>query len=301
VPAPTIRIGTRGSALALWQARWVADRLRAELPDREIELVPITTRGDVHTGALTGVAGEIGFFTSGIEAALLERRVDVAVHSLKDLPASGEGVPVLAVPLRNDPADVLVSREGEPLSALGEGARVGTSSPRRTCLVRALRPDLVIEPIRGNVDTRVAKVRAGELDATVLAAAGLARLGMDDAVSERFDPVSFPPAPGQGALAVQAREDDDELVDAIGRTDDPAARATSSAERACLKALGGGCARPIGAHARIEAGRLSLTAVVGALDGSRIVHAALSGRAPDELGRAVAEELLRRGAAELLR
>lgn len=299
--AGAVRIGTRGSALALWQARWVEERLRLELPGRGTELVTVTTRGDVHTGAFTGAPEEVGFFTSGIEAALLEGRVDVAVHSLKDLPATGgAGLPVLAVPLRDDPADVLVSRSGEPLDALPPGARVGTSSPRRTCLILALRPDLVVEPIRGNVDTRVSKVRAGDFDATVLAAAGLARLGMADAAAERFDPVDFPPAPGQGALAVQAREDDDELLAAVRRIDDARARTTADTERICLEALGGGCARPIGAHARFDEGRIVLTAVVGTLDGSKLLRAERAGTNPAELGRTVAEELLRLGADRLL-
>jgi hydroxymethylbilane synthase len=300
VPAGAVRIGTRGSALALWQASWVAERLRRELPDRDTELVTVTTRGDVHTGPFTGAPGEIGFFTTGIEAALLEGRIGVAVHSLKDLPASEEDrLPVVAVPLRDDPADVLVSRTGQRLDALAAGARVGTSSPRRTCLILARRPDLLVEPIRGNVDTRVSKVRAGEFDATVLAAAGLARLGMADVVVERFDPVDFPPAPGQGALAVQVREDDAELLAAVRRIDDPRARATAGAERICLEALGGGCARPIGAHARFEGGRMVLTAVVGTPDGSKLVRAERSGTTPDDLGRAVAEDLLGLGADRL--
>jgi hydroxymethylbilane synthase len=301
VPVWAVRIGTRGSALALWQARWVGERLRRELPDRVIELVTVTTRGDVHTGAFTGAPGEIGFFTSGIEAALREGRIDVAVHSLKDLPASRDDhLPVVAVPLRDDPADVLVSRGGEALDALPAGARVGTSSPRRTCLILARRPDLVVEPIRGNVDTRVAKIRAGDFDATVLAAAGLARLGLADVAVERFDPADFPPAPGQGALAVQAGEDDAELLAAVRRIDDSRARATSEAERLCLEALGGGCARPIGAHARFDGDRIVLTAVVGTLDGSKLVRAERSGTTADDLGRTVAEELLRLGADTLL-
>lgn len=309
--AGTVRIGTRGSTLALWQAGWVADRLRAELPDREIELVSVATRGDVQTAPFTGAAAEIGFFTSEIEEALVDGRVDVAVHSLKDLPASGElrasgaagasgAVPVIAVPLRDDPADVLVGRDGLTLAELPAAARVGTSSPRRTCLVRSLRPDVAIAPLRGNVDTRVKKVREGELDAIVLAAAGLARLGLQSVVSERFEPEVFPPAPGQGALAVQARDEEGELTDALRRIDDVDARRATTAERACLEALGGGCSRPIGAYARLASGRLSLTAFVGSEDGARLIRAEAVGEEPRRLGRAVAVELVRMGARELL-
>jgi hydroxymethylbilane synthase len=301
VSARTVRIGTRGSTLALWQAHWVAARLRNELPDHDFEVVRVATRGDDYAGPFTGAPGEIGFFTSEIEAALLEGHVDVAVHSLKDLPTSEDGMPpVVAVPLRDDPADVLVSRNGGRLAELPEGARVGTSSPRRTCLIRSLRPDVEVVPIRGNVDTRVQRVREGGFDAAVLAAAGLARLGLEGVVSERFDPQFFPPAPGQGALAVQARESSGALLDALRGIDDSTARRTTTAERVCLQALGGGCARPIGAHARWADDRLTLTGFVGAEDGGTLVRAQASGATADELGRAVAAELLRLGAGKLL-
>ena len=299
--ARTVRIGTRGSTLALWQAGWVAERLRTELPDHEIELVTVTTRGDVDMGPFTGAPDEIGFFTSEIEAALLDGRVDAAVHSLKDLPTSDDGSPpVVAIPLRDDPCDVLVSRTGGPLSGLPAGARVGTSSPRRTCLVRSRRPDVEVVPIRGNVDTRVRKVEEGAFDAVVLAQAGLVRLGMREAISERFDPRLLPPAPGQGALAVQTNQVEGSLVQALTRIDDASARRTSDAERACLEALGGGCARPIGAYARLEEDRLTLSAFVGLEDGSRVIHAEDVGESAEELGHAVAAELLRLGAGELM-
>jgi len=300
VSAGTVRIGTRGSTLALWQAHWVAERLRVELPDHDLEVVTVTTRGDVLTGPLTGAAGEIGFFTSEIEAALLEGRVDLAVHSLKDLPTDQDGPQVVAIPLRDDPADVLVSRMRRPLADLPEGATVGTSSPRRSCLVRSRRPDLEVVPIRGNVDSRVRKVREGAFDAVVLAAAGLDRLGMGDEVSERFDPRLLPPAPGQGALAVQARADTGMLFDALLRIDDPMARRTATAERVCLAALGGGCARPIGAHAWFEKSQLTLIGFVGSEDGSKTVRAEASGESAEELARSVAADLFRRGARELL-
>jgi len=302
VSAGKVRIGTRGSVLALWQAGWVADRLRAELPDHDIELVPVTTRGDVQTGPLTGGPGEIGFFTTEIEAALLEGRVDVAVHSLKDLPtAEAERFPVAAVPLRHDPADVLVAQDGLTLSELPEGAVVGTSSPRRTCLIRSRRPDVRVTPIRGNVDTRVGKVEAGEYDAAVLAAAGLTRLGLEGAITERFDPTHFPPAPGQGALAVQVGSGVPETVRAaVAAIDDPGGRRTAEAERVCLAALGGGCALPIGAHAVVTRGGLELFAFVGAADGTRILRAHGVGDGPEALGAAVAAELEAMGSGELL-
>ncbi len=301
-----MRIGTRGSTLALWQAGWVADRLKDELPGTDVRLVTVITRGDTQHGPLTGGPGEIGFFTSEIEQALLDGRVDLAVHSLKDLPTSeNERVPVAAVPLRHDAADVLVAREGWTLDTLPEAATVATSSPRRACFVRSVRPDLRVVPVRGNVDSRVRKVEAGEYDAIVLAAAGLTRLGLDALVSERFDPSACPPAPGQGALGVQARAQGDgsvaTLAAALARIDDPEARRTTTAERVCLGELGGGCARPIGAYAEASVGGLRLAAWVGAVDGSRVVRASASGDDPLELGRAVAAELLQSGAGELLR
>jgi hydroxymethylbilane synthase len=295
-----VRIGTRGSALSTWQARWVADRLSAALPGRTLEIVTISTRGDRDLTPFTELT-EAGLFTSDLEKALVERRVDVVVHSLKDLPVTGPaGPPIVSIPLRGDPADALVSCQGHALSDLPPGSRVGTSSPRRACLVRALRRDVEVVPLRGNVDTRVRHLEEGRYDAVILAVAGLARLGLDGKITERLDPRDFPPAPGQGALAIQARGEAGELLDALVGTDDPEARKTATAERSCLSALGGGCSRPIGAHARVESGSILIAAFVGSSDGRTILRAEGSGSDPDEVGRQAAEALLHQGARELL-
>lgn len=295
----SVRLGTRGSQLSLWQARWVAMRLASRLPGRRIEIVSVVTRGDVDQKPFTDLT-EAGVFTSELEAALAAGEVDVVVHSLKDLPVSGGGLPIDAVPLRADAADAIVSREGVTLGDLPEGARVGTSSPRRTCLVRALRPDLEVLPIRGNVDTRVRRVDEGAYDAVVLAVAGLARLGLESRISERLDPKQFPPAPGQGALAVQVAVGDAIVRDAVLALDDARARATIEAERACLREVGGGCARPVGAYAHWDGAVLGLVAAVGSVDGRTILRASASGTSPEELGREVASSLLAQGAGELL-
>ena len=312
--ARTLRVGSRGSALSLWQTRWVVERLTPALPHRGVEIVTISTRGDELEGPLTGAVG-VGLFTSALERALVEGRIDVAVHSLKDLPVSARAatptsvhisvehlLPIAAVPLRHDAADAIVAREGRTLAELPEGARVGTSSPRRECLVRSLRPDVHVAPLRGNVDSRVRQLDEGRFDAIVLAVAGLERLGLGDRISERLDPRAFPPAPGQGALAVQARESDAELLAAVRSLDDTGARATTSAERACLEALGGGCSRPVGVYAALTGRALEVVAVVGSLDGARIVRAEASGPADDAgaVGRGAARALLASGAAELL-
>lgn len=296
----TIRVGTRGSMLSVWQASWVADRLAVLLPETDVEIVTVRTRGDAHVGPFTD-SGVKGLFTSELEAAVVDGRVDVAVHSLKDLPVTTKGgLAIAAVPLRDDPRDALVSRSGAGIGALPDGAKIGTSSPRRACLIRSRRPDVKIVPLRGNVDTRVRQLDEGRCDGIVLAAAGLVRLDLDERISERLDPGDFPPAPGQGALAVQARSEDAELYGAVSAMDDSAARATSSAERFCLEVLGGGCARPVGAYASLGPSGLDLVAFVGALDGTKILRARASGADPRDVGRAAADGLLRQGADELL-
>ncbi len=286
--------------MAMWQARWVAERLAVLLPETSVEIVEVPTRGDAHSGPFTGLS-ERGLFTSDVEVALVEGRIDVAVHSLKDLPVTTDGaLSLAAVPLRDDPRDALVSREGLTLASLPEGARVGTSSPRRACLIRSRRPDAEIVALRGNVGTRVRRVEEGHCDAAVLAAAGLKRLGLDDKVSEWLDPRDFPPAPGQGALAVQVREEHAELHGVVSGMDDPEARETSSAERSLLEALGGGCAMPVGAHAWRTGDGLALLAFVGSADGRTILRAEVAGEAPEALAKAAAESLLLEGAAALL-
>ena len=283
----------------MWQARWVTERLIREMPDCSVEIVKIRTRGDQHQD-LTSLPG-MGHFTSELETALVEERIDIAVHSLKDLPVEDSpGVTVAAVPLRNDSSDSLVSANGVPLMSLGRGARVGTGSARRASLLRSHRPDLDVVEIRGNVETRIRKVDEGMYDAVVLATAGLVRLGLQDRISERLGVHEFPPAPGQGALAVQMRDGESELHRVVRGLDDLNARATSGAERAFLRGLGGGCTLPVGAYAWRESGKLKLLGFVGSNNGESALRAEVMGEDPEALGKRLAEQLLSVGARDLL-
>jgi len=296
-----LRLATRGSVLAWTQSGHVADALRAR--GHEVELVRITTKGDVSDAPLASLGGA-GVFVGAVRAAVLAGDCDLAVHSFKDLPtAAAPGLQLGAVPPREDPADALCARDGLTLAGLPEGARVGTGSPRRAAQLLAARPDLAIIEIRGNVETRLR--RTGEdLDAVVLAAAGLRRLGLAGRITELFDVSTFLPAPAQGALAVECRSDAPaELLAALSDLDDPATRLAALAERAVLARLEAGCAAPVAAHARVVAGRLRLTATVVALDGSRRVSEEASGErdaaAAEALGELVADLLLAAGAAGL--
>ena len=247
----TVRIGTRASLLATTQAELVAALIREHL-GRETELVEVTTEGDRTQAAGTPLeqSGGTGVFVSALRDALLAGQVDVAVHSLKDLPTyAHDGVVVAAVPTREDPRDVVVARDGLTLGELPVGSTVGTGSPRRVAQLQALGLGLDVVGVRGNVDSRVAKVRSGELDAVLLARAGLARIGRLEEVTEVLDPLQMLPAPGQGALAVECRADD-ELATALAVLDDPASRAATTAERAVLATLEGGCSAPVGALAK---------------------------------------------------
>lgn len=306
-----IRVGTRGSVLALAQSRTIADALAA-VSGRPVELVRIRTEGDVNTGPLA-VIGGTGVFVTAVRDALLDNRIDVAVHSFKDLPTAAPddlGVRVAAVPPRADPADVLCAEVA--LAELPDGARVGTGSPRRAAQLLRLRPDLTVLPVRGNVDTRLDLVTSRLMDGVVLAHAGLARLGRIDAACHAFSPEEMLPAPAQGALAVECRSDlaDDRLVAALDGLDDPASRAAAMAERALLSTLEAGCAAPVGALATMGDGRIVLRARVIAADGSAAVEATRDADTtghPDAvlaaaitLGRQTAEELLARGAGALL-
>ncbi len=287
-------IGSRGSPLALWQARWTA----AQLADASIEI--IKTSGDQMTAAPQAGTSVKGLFTKEIEEALLAGRIQAAVHSLKDLPAEIDArLTIAAIPAREDPRDALVGRR---LAELVAGARVGTSSLRRAAQLRHLRPDLRLEDLRGNVDTRLRKLDAGMYDAVVLAAAGLRRLGLEGRIAELLDPEVFCPAPGQGALAIQARADDAETLRRLEALDDPAARAETTAERAMLAELGGGCRTPIGGLARVNGARLVLTGVVASPDGAEVLRATLDGPAADpvELGRRIAADLRGKGADRIL-
>ena len=296
-----IRIGTRGSALALWQARDVKVRLRALAPGRATELVEIVSTGDPMTEVpLTDVEGT-GFFTGTLERALLEDRVDVAVHSYKDLPvASTPGLSVAAVPVRGPFEDVLCARDALTLDTLPAGARLGTCSARRSAQIRAHRPDLDIRPLRGNVPTRVDRVANGELDAIVLARAGLERLGLDVHITEVFPTHRVMPAPAQGALAVQCRSEDVTLRRLLSALDHVPTRRAVAAERMVLHALGGGCSVPVGAVAVCDGQRLALAAGVFAIDGSRAIRVEEGGTDPLAVGDVAARRLLERGAGDIL-
>ncbi|MQA84881.1 MAG: hydroxymethylbilane synthase [Streptosporangiales bacterium] len=300
-----LRLGTRKSALARAQAQTVADGI-TERTGQPVELVGVTTYGDVARAPLAQLSqiGGTGVFVSALRERLLAGEIDLAVHSLKDLPTAGEpGLVVAAVPPREDPRDVLVAGGGRKLADLPPGARVGTGSPRRAAQLLMLRPDLEVVPIRGNADTRLGKVTSGEFDAVVLAHAGLARLARLDAVTEVFEPEQMLPAPGQGALAAECRADDTSTVSALGVLDDAGTRAAVTAERALLAALEAGCSAPVGAHADLAGpGKLDLCAAVLALDGSASVRLSAAG-SPDEaegLGRRLAADLLAKGAAALM-
>ena len=286
-------VGTRGSRLARAQTAWVIERLRDAVPDRSWLEVLISTTGDKSASVALGT----GVFVKEIEQALLEGAIDVAVHSLKDLPTDPTpGLTIAAVPERADPRDSLV---GGRLDDLPDGARVGTGSPRRGAQLRRLRPGLDVVPIRGNVPTRVDKVRTGQVEAVMVAAAGLGRLGIP--ADDFFDPEVILPAPGQGALAIQSREDD-ELASLVAALDHPPTRSATTAERAVLASLGGGCMLPIATYARHEGGVLVVEAAVTSDDGTRQVRARASGdpAAAEELGASVAERLRDLGAIDLL-
>lgn len=310
--APAVlRIGTRASALALWQARHVAALICAQRGAPAVELVHIRTEGDAQSEVPLWKVGGRAFFTREIDRALLEGTADVAVHSLKDLPTELEhGLALAATLPRGDPRDVLVSRGGATLAALARGARIGTSSLRRCALLARARPDAVLLELRGNVPTRIEKLQRGDYDAIVLAAAGLARLGLERHVSEYLAPESFPPAISQGVIGVCARADDGATLRWLTPLDDRSTRLAVGAERSLLRRLEGGCQVPLGALARLGDGTLTLDACVCALDGSRHLSArgtaaatSAAGVAPEEavaLGTRVAEELLTRGAGELI-
>lgn len=292
-----LMIGSRGSQLALWQAHWIQARLRELGVDSEIEI--IRTTGDKITDVPLAQAGGKGLFTKEIEDALLEGRVDCAVHSLKDLPTElPTGLILAAVPEREEPYDALV---GARLADLPSGARVGTSSLRRAAQLRRLRPDLVIESVRGNLDTRLRKLDEGQYDAIVLAAAGLRRLGWADRIAELLAPEIVCPAVGQGALGIETR-DRGEAFEICARLNHAETRLAVTAERAVLRGLGGGCQVPIGAHAQVTANHVHLRSVVAAPDGSALIEKTLEGSIADaeDLGSVMARDLLQDGGASVL-
>jgi hydroxymethylbilane synthase len=297
-----LRIGSRGSALAIWQAEFVRGWLAAR--GETVEIIRIRTAGDqFQQGSVAGI-GLKGVFIKEIEDALLSGAVDLAVHSLKDMPTElPRGLEIAAVPAREDPRDCLISRDGRKLADLPVGARIGTSSLRRAAQLRHHRPDLEIAELRGNVDTRLRKVEEGAYDAVVVARAGVKRLGYETRVTEVLGPEVILPAVGQGALAIEIRSSNPELVELLADFDDPETRTAISAERAVLAALEGGCQVPLGAWARIERGTLKVDACVCAPDGSEVLRNRGEGPAmqPETLGRAVAQRLRAAGAERLLR
>ncbi len=295
----TIRIGTRGSALALWQAGHVRDRLAAL--GRPAELQVIVTTGDRLLDRRLESVGGKGAFLKEIEEALLANEVDLAVHSLKDVPtALPDGLTLCAILERADPRDGLLSN-GRSLSELPAGARVGTTSLRRQALLRAARPDLALEDLRGNVDTRIRRLREGRFDAILLAMAGLTRLGRAGEVSEPLDPRAFVPAPGQGAIALECRHSDQAVRAAVAPLAHEATARAVTAERAFLAALGGGCNVPLGAHAFVRPGDgLELVGFVASTDGSSLLRGAVTGADAATVGESLARDLLGRGAGALL-
>jgi len=294
-----LRIGSRGSQLALWQANHISGLLRQRGHQVEIEIVKTT--GDKITDVALANVGTKGMFTKEIEEALAEGRVDLAVHSLKDLPTSvPPGFEIAAITKRENPRDVFCSSKYATIDQLPRGARVGTSSLRRQAQLKVLRPDLKIHPLRGNVDTRLRKLEAGEFDAVILAAAGLNRLGKTELVKQIIPPEIMCPAAGQGALGIEIRAGDSATRQHLTFLDDLAARATTSCERALLNKLGGGCQVPIGAFAEVRDGRLHLEAIVADPDGSKVIRESRDGSDPVQLGELVAEALLHRGGEEIL-
>jgi hydroxymethylbilane synthase len=297
-----LRIGTRASRLARWQADWV----KAELQQRDVavELVLVSTRGDRDQNQAIPALGGDGLFTKELERSLLADEIDLAVHSLKDLPTEPvQGLILAAVPARGPVGDVLVSRAGVALGNLRPGAIIGTGSMRRRAQLLHARPDLIMKDIRGNVDTRLGKLHAGEYDAIVLAEAGLARLGLEREITERLSPLLLSPAVGQGALGLECRASDKSSRDAVAPLDDVATHAAAVAERSMLHALAGGCLAPVAGWARIEAdGTFRLTGVVLSADGRRRLVAERVGPVTDAdaLGQEVAADLSAQGAGELI-
>lgn len=303
MPRETLVIGSRGSALALWQAGWA----RAKLEEHHgvtARIEVIKTTGDTIADVPLGqVGGSKALFTKEIEEALLAGRVDLAVHSMKDVPTElPGGLMIAAVSEREDPRDAWISRSGARLEDLPRRARVGTSSLRRTCQLRILRPDLEIQPLRGNLDTRLRKLEAGHFEAIVLAAAGLKRLGLESRVTEFFPAERMIPAIGQGALAIEIREQDTQARQFVSCLDHSPTHMATLAERSLLRRLGGGCQVPIAAHAAIDNNTLRLVALVASPDGSRAVRGTTSGPTNDaeEIGIRLAAELLERGADKIL-
>jgi hydroxymethylbilane synthase len=294
-----LRIGSRGSQLALWQAHYISSLLRGRGHDVELEI--IRTTGDKITDVALAKVGTKGMFTKEIEEAMAEGRIDLAVHSLKDLPTElSPEFEIAAITSRENPRDVFCSRKYQSIEELPQAARVGTSSLRRQAQLKAVRPDLDIHPLRGNVDTRLRKLEEGEYDAIILAAAGLKRLGKTELVKQIIPAETMCPAAGQGALGIEIRAGDSVTRQHLAFLDDAGARATTTCERALLNRLGGGCQVPIGAFAEVRNGRLYLEAIVADPDGSKVLRESRDGSDPVQLGESVGDTLLQRGGDAIL-
>ncbi len=297
-------IGTRGSRLAVWQAEWVQSQLRGIAPDLSVRLQKIKTSGDKILDVPLAKVGGKGLFVKEIEEALLRGDIDLAVHSMKDVPiALPDGLAILCFPPREDPRDALISRTGRTLDSLPKGSCIGTSSLRRQAQLLHRRPDLRIIMLRGNLDTRLRKVREGAFDAIVLAAAGLKRMGWSDRVTEYLPPEVSLPAIGQGALGIEGRRDDAFVRGLLEPLDDPATRTAVTAGRAMLDRLEGSCQVPIGAHATIQGDRLLLDGLIASTDGRRLIRNSLQGSVAEArgLGLQLAERLLAQGGEEILK
>lgn len=298
-----IRIGTRGSKLALFQANWVKSELIRLFPGLAVDIEIIKTRGDKILDVPLAKVGGKGLFVKEIEEALLDRSIDIAVHSMKDMPSElPEGLFIGAVPKREIPNDVLISNGTTPLVKFQQGATIGTSSLRRASQILAIRPDFQIVPLRGNVDTRIGKLKNGEMDGIILAAAGVKRLNLEHHVTEVIDTNTILPAVGQGALCIEARRSDDSLIAILKGLDDPQTHLAVSGERAFLKRLEGGCQVPIAAYGTLVNDDLILTGLVADLDGSKVLKETMQGKKNDflKLGIELAERLLAKGAAPIL-
>lgn len=296
-----IVIATRESQLALWQAEFIRATLREASPGTDVSLLGMTTRGDRWLSSPLSEVGGKGLFIKELEEAMLDGRADIAVHSMKDVPALlPEGFVLPLIGYRADARDALVSASGAGLDDLPEGARVGSASLRRQAMLLAVRPDLKMLPVRGNVNTRLAKLDSGEYDALVLAAAGLERLGMEDRITQKLAESLSLPAAGQGALGVECRSDAEPLIELLGSLQDGAVADCVIAERAVSAGIGADCSAPLGVHATQGSNGIELFARLGAPDGSRVLEARGSGKDPAQVGQAAAADLLSQGAAELL-
>jgi hydroxymethylbilane synthase len=298
-----IKIGTRGSKLALWQAGWVKTILEKKFPPTPIKLVIIKTQGDKILDVPLAKVGGKGLFVKEIEQALLGRSIDIAVHSMKDMPADiPQGLCIGAVPERENPLDVFISRNGTGFNEMADGSVIGTSSLRRSAQLRRARPDVVIRSIRGNLDTRLKKLECENFDALVLAAAGVKRLNFEHRITEYLDPELLLPAIGQGALCIEIRKDDSIVSPLVSSLDHAPTRAAVNGERAFLNRLEGGCQVPIAGHSQINGNQFTLTGLVAEVDGSRVVKGEKSGPldSAETIGIQLAEELLARGADKIL-